>query len=638
MRMFAGAVRLDGGPAPLSFRAALRGAPYCKDHALQWVATDGLIAAVGPEHGACPPAISRSGAVTVVGVARLDNRPDILAWLGDVDPSISDLALAGHVALRRGVAGVGRLLGDFAFAVWEADTRTLIAARDTFGVKQLYYANPSPGVVTFSSRAELLAQGDDYNVEYLACWISYCPPDPTSTVYPRVSALPAATVLRFDHGLPRTTCYWNAFDAQARGGAFGTEREQCEAVRELLIEAVRARLTDGPHTWSHLSGGLDSSSVVSIAQWLASKGAVRHGLAGTVSFIDTIGTAADEGVYSDAVVSQYGIRNEKIPHQLDRREILADLPRGDQPADCSYSVAGRDQRVAEIVGREDGSVLLTGIGGDNLFLGTMFFFADWLVSGNVVGVVREMAHRAAVGRVSFWELAYQNAIVPLFPNQVRRHLNRKSDATIPPWVSKDLVIRYGLYGGTGSAPAYDGRWGRIYPHSQAAAVAAIPSTLGDGTVGDRLDVRHPYLYRPLIELSLQLAPEMCVRPHARKWILREAMRDIVPEAVRTRVGKGNGGGLASWSLSHELHLVDSLLDNSVLAQLGIIDTQRLRAAIATTALGGAHEESISARVQSTIDLELWVRARSGRWGSEVTGGQRTGHDKRSTRARHSPTA
>src|ERR1700691_3068676 len=104
--MFAGAVRLDGGAPPLSFRAAIRAAPYCRDHPLHWVTTDGLIAVVGPEHGAWPPAIVRSAPVTVMGVARVANRAEVLKLLGDADPAISDLALAGELALRRGTAGV----------------------------------------------------------------------------------------------------------------------------------------------------------------------------------------------------------------------------------------------------------------------------------------------------------------------------------------------------------------------------------------------------------------------------------------------------------------------------------------------------------------------------------------------------
>jgi asparagine synthase (glutamine-hydrolysing) len=635
VRMFAGAVRLDGGMPPLSFRAAVRGAPYCKDHQLRWVTADGLIAVVGPESGACPPAIVRRGSVTVVGVARVDNRAELLKLIRCADPAISDLELVGELALARRSAGVARILGDFAFVVWEADTRTLIAARDTFGVKQLYYASPSPGVVTFSSRAELLAQGDDYNIEYLAAWVSYCPPDPSSAVYPRVSALPPASVLRFDQGLPRVVSYWNAHEAQGLGVAPQSETEQIDAVRQLLIEAVRNCVTDGPSTWAHLSGGMDSSSVVSTAQWLASTGITQHGLAGTLSFVDPIGSAADEREYSDAVVARYGIRNELIPHQVDHTGILSDPPRFDQPAVCSYGVATRDLAAAATIKGAGGSVLLTGAGGDNLFLGTMFFFADWLAAGQITRAMREMARRSAIGRVSFWNLAYENAIVPLLPGGARRKLPWRSQVTVPSWVMPEMVRRYSLDKRVAIDSVYGGSRGSKYAFGQVAAVSAIPSIIGAGVLDDETDVRHPYLFRPLVELALRLPPESCVRPHQRKWVLREAMRGILPEAVRTRVGKGNGGGFSAWGLQHEASLVSQLTRDSVLAELGIVSEAKLRRAITTF---GQDDSDVGAWAQGTLNVELWLRVRSGRWGSEIAVAQPNRNDQVSVFAGHSVNA
>ncbi len=633
--MFAGAVRLDGGPPPLSFRTVIRGAPYCRDHPLHWVTADGLIAVVGPEHGACPPAIVRSGPVTVVGVARIDNRAEMLELLGDADPGIGDLGLAGEVALRRGTAGVARLLGDFAFVVWEADTRTLIAARDTFGVKQLYYATPSPGVVTFSSRAELLAQGDDYNIEYLAAWVSYCAPDPASTVYPRVSALPAASVLRFEHGLPRVASYWNVSDAQAQGVDLRSETDQVDAVRQLLTDAVRNCVTDGPRTWAHLSGGLDSSSVVSTAQWMASKGALPDGVGGTVSFVDPIGTAADERWYSDAVVAHYGIRNVLIPHQLDRWAILDDLPRFDQPCVCSYTVAARDGGVVDAVTAAGGSTLLTGSGGDNLFLGTMFFFADWVARGRVRDALREMVHRAAIGRVSFWDLAYQNVVLPLIPSRLRQLVVRGLESSVPPWVSAGLVRQYRLNQRVGSGLLYSGPAGSKYEFALASAVGAIPSILGSGVDRDALDIRHPYLHRPLVEFALHLPAAMCVRPHARKWVLRESMRGIVPEVVRTRVGKGNAGGLTVHSLLKESRFIRALLNESMLGALGVIDPERLKAELDANRRDTEDAEVVSGMVESVVDVELWLQVRSGRWGPEVARVARDQYNVSRTQKLHS---
>jgi asparagine synthase (glutamine-hydrolysing) len=273
----------------------------------------------------------------------------------------------------------------------------------------------------------------------------------------------------------------------------------------------------------------------------------------------------------------------------------------------------------QVVRAAGGASLLTGIGGDNLFLGTMFFFADWVSDGHIVRAVREMAHRAALGRVSFWELAHRNVVLPLLPPRIRRLVASRRDGVVPPWITPAIATRFGLHRRVGSEAAYSGRHTSRYVRSQVSAINAISSIVGDAIVGEELDVRHPFLYRPLVELTVRLAPQMCVRPHARKWILREAMRGILPEYVRGRVGKGSGEGLASQSLKADQELAAHLLRDSMLDELGIIDSERLRAAATGAGRGGIRDGSVSAGVQATLDVELWLRVRSGRWGPDHTG-------------------
>jgi hypothetical protein len=101
------------------------------------------------------------------------------------------------------------------------------------------------------------------------------------------------------------------------------------------------------------------------------------------------------------------------------------------------------------------------------------------------------------------------------------------------------------------------------------------------------------------------------------------MRGILPEYVRGRVGKGSGEGLASQSLQAEQGLAAHLLRGSMLEQLGIIDSERLRAAVTRADRGGVRDGSVSAAVQATLDVELWLRVRAGRWGPDTGSGMRT---------------
>jgi asparagine synthase (glutamine-hydrolysing) len=597
MSFFACAIHTGGGRVPPSFRAGIDAAPFCRGKTIAWHGAHGFVAALDLDEGGLRPAVAHLGLAVGIGVVRLDNRAEVAKRIGLDGPAIGDLELAMRFALAHDGARMEHLLGDFAFVVWDPATRRLVAARDTFG---------------FSSRAELLACGDRYDVQYLADRIAYCTPDPERTVYAGVSAVPPASVLTLRRGMLATTTYWSAREAQDAGACADSFGDQCDAFRALLMDAVRLRLTDTPETWSHLSGGLDSSSVVCVAERLARLGEVPNGLAGTVTYTDSLGTGADEKEYSDAVVAHCGVRNELVPHRVARADLMCDLPLLDQP-NQPYSAAIRDRAAASVVRQAGGRVLLTGAGGDGLVMGTMFFFADWIVTGHAGRAIREMVHRAALGRVSFWELAYQNAMLPLMPLRLRHMFLRGAEGSVPPWVAPAIARRFELASRTPRGAAYGGRVGHKYSDAVAAAIGALPSAAPSGPFDDLLDVRHPYLHRPLARLALQLAPELCVRPHARKWVLRQAMRGIVPEVVRTRIGKGTADGLNAWSLAHEQRHVGRLLEDPVLAQLGCVDLPKLRTALEQVRRGQTGLATGHDRVSGTIEVEMWLQLRSGRW-------------------------
>jgi asparagine synthase (glutamine-hydrolysing) len=127
---------------------------------------------------------------------------------------------------------------------------------------------------------------------------------------------------------------------------------------------------------------------------------------------------------------------------------------------------------------------------------------------------------------------------------------------------------------------------------------------------DIVEERHPFLYRPLVELALGLPAQLCAQPMARKWILREAMRGVLPEAVRTRPGKGSIDGFLARALSREVGRMRTLLDDSILARMGLLDRAVLTAAIEDGARGADFQRGAIVR---TLALECWLQVRSGRW-------------------------
>ncbi|HEX6965473.1 MAG TPA: asparagine synthase-related protein [Gemmatimonadaceae bacterium] len=557
------------------------------------------------------PLVVSHGDWTAIGTVRIDNRAELERWASREGTGLTDLELVLHTVARHGPTYVPQFLGDFAFVVWNDATRIAVAACDAFAVKKLYYVERN-GLFYLASRAEALALDERYDVQYLAERLAACIPTPGLSIYAGVKSLPSGTLAELQRGKLTTRRYWSPYEFDIEPTWTKSQPEAAETCRALLAESVRLRLGEGKlETWAQLSGGMDSSSVVSVAQWLATRGAVPNGLAGTITFVDSFGTGADEREYSDAVVRRWGLRNETVIDPPLWHDDQYEPPNTDEPtADIMFHP--RDYRLCDIVRGAGGRIVLTGGAGDSLFTGNMFFFADWLRHGQVRPALREMAHRAAVGRASFWELAYRNALLPLLPRALQQRLVR-DQAGMPPWVLGRTARRYGLAARASAPSSYAGRVGHKYHDAVAIGISELAAGIPVGLLEDTLDVRHPYLYRPLVEFALRLPPELCARAYARKWVLREAMRGILPDTVRTRVGKGAVFGRLAWSLAAQRTILAPLVQEPILAELGVVDAAKLRASFEAAQHAPDSRERLHADVQHTLGIEAWLRMRSGRW-------------------------
>lgn len=615
MSLFACAIQLGGGRVPESFRTSIEASPFARDRALRWQNARGFVGASATAGGGAVPSIVHLGSTVAIGVARLDNRDEVSRWCGLAEPPSSDLALAARYLMRDGGARAARLLGDFALVIWDPASLTVLAARDAFGVRKLFRTDERSGLVTFGSHASLLARDDKYDVAYLLERMTQRSSAASRTAFSDVSAVPSAVVLHIRRGASHLTTYWSARDAQESFTPPTSPADQIETFRSLLFDGVRLRVADGGNTWSQLSGGMDSSSVVSIAQWLLHRGTISQALAGTVSYTDDLGSGADERAYSDTIAERWDLRNELVPHRSDEAMLLREPPLLDQP-DVSYTVAARDLTAARLIRDAGGHVLLTGEGGDALVAGTMFFFADWLVTGRARESLREMVHRAALGHVSFWRLAFENALLPLLPAPLRAMVTPARARAIPPWILRQAARHLAKNESWSADQLYRGRLGFKYVDAAAATIAAIPMSMPLGPQDELIERRHPYLHRPLVELALGLPPEACVRPHQRKWILREAVKGIVPESVRTRVGKGALDGIHAWMLAQGSVRIRRLLRDPILAELGIVAPTTLRAMIANAPTAHACNDDWRSSLSRTLEVEMWLQLRSGRWAAD----------------------
>ena len=206
-----------------------------------------------------------SGQFVIVFDGRLDNRDEVQGG------SVSDAEIVLEAYRQWGEHCASRLLGDFAFAIWDDVRKRMYCARDHFGTKPFCYhlsgelfvfATEVKGVLAVEDVPERVDEGRI--LDYLARVVEG--PDQTTTFYHDVKKLPPAHWMTVSADGVKTERYWSL--DPTRETRFGSDEEYAEAFRSIFEEAVRCRLRGADPVGSMLSGGLDSSAIVGMARKL----------------------------------------------------------------------------------------------------------------------------------------------------------------------------------------------------------------------------------------------------------------------------------------------------------------------------------------------------------------------------------
>lgn len=288
--------------------------------------------------------------------------------------SHSDTEVLLHLYRRDGPAMVDRLRGMFAFALWDADSRTLLLARDPHGIKPLYYADDG-NTFRFASQVSALKAGggadlraDPAGAVGFLLWGSV--PEPL-TLYRGIRQVPAgSTLLVHAAGPGRPQRYWSLSaamqNAQTRAAAIPRGAE-LDYLREHLLDTVRAHLLADVPVGAFLSAGLDSSTLVGLAREAAHTQIQTL----TLTFDDFLGTHNDESVIA-----------AEIARHLDVRHCSIVLPAGEQEQELQRFLAAMDQPtidgvntwfVSHAATQAGLKVALSGLGGDELLGGYSTF-------------------------------------------------------------------------------------------------------------------------------------------------------------------------------------------------------------------------------------------------------------------------
>jgi asparagine synthase (glutamine-hydrolysing) len=628
-----GVISLDGQPVPVTVVEAMAAAAPHRGRAVLQVSDDrsGVLIKQARVIGATPGETSRSpDRALVVADARIDNAPELRTTLlrygylreGAGDPEA--LIAAAYEAWGEHCAD--RMVGDFAFVIWDPQRRRVLAARDPLAMRSLFFRVEPSRRLLFATEAKQLLAAPGVPVRIfepaVAADLLASFGRPEWSFYDGLEQLAPGHTLIVGPDGRRVRRFW-AVDPESRVDCRGVG-ECAEELRRVFTDAVADRLDHESRTGVMLSGGVDSGSVASVAGWLVERGAVRtpglHAFSWAFDELDQ----CDERHISRHIVDRYGFVSTDVP--ADDAGPLACFPEhlpdqddpflgGFQPLIEHTLAAARAEGVGVMLGGDRGDLVIGDSGVSYLRL---------LQARQARALKEEMSeHRRAVGDP--WPLIFRRHLLEAVAGRLRRRTPREWFS----WTSQKARRT----GSTGPLEPQHPEWLRPSFLEQSASQVVHD----DGhEVHDRLGFarrrRHDMIFTPLhlrgvawsertyarygvsfadpfsdrrvVELALALPQSVINRPGDQsKPLMRAAMAGVMPERARADADKILPLPLYERGLRRQAALVRELLAHPQVEARGWVDGPVLREHYERWLQGGA----LRPEFWWTLQVEIWLR-------------------------------
>ncbi len=572
-----------------------------------------------PQEGA---AGRRGDGLWLVADARIDNRdrlPEMLGIGRDGEYSDAELILCAYE--RWGSECAAKLIGDFAFVLHDPVRGEMLCARDGAGVRPLYYHHASDhdgGFFAVASEIKALlahpAIPGDVDATRVGDYLAGLFDDKEITFYRAVRRLPPGHTLVV--GRSGVRLFRHASLDTGRELPSGSADHYADAFGELFTDAVRCRLYRSGPVGAALSGGLDSSSVAAVARDLLAAGgrSPLHTFSALYARPE-----ADEHRYMESVVAGGGI----IPHYImadtlgPLEEIGQMLAHLDEPFfSPNLYIHWRLFREASASGCR---VWLDGLDGDTTVSHGIGLLAELARSGRFGSLGREL--RALAGRtgVAPGRLFRRTVVNPLLLYPIRRTLHRLNGTASRPWgdgaiVRDDVARRLGL------AERFNASIGELAPavtlrqeHARRldwGLHAFILETLDKSAARFGLEPRYPFYDSRLVDFCLALPPQQKLHDGWTRAVLRNAMRGILPDAVRLRTTKGDPSASFFTALRRDGgDIISAVAEDGSGALAEYIDMKKF-AAIAVRFLRGDGGSQETMELWKGLTLGLWLQQRA----------------------------
>jgi asparagine synthase (glutamine-hydrolysing) len=520
-----------------------------------------------------------------------------------------------HLYEEHGAACVDYLRGMFAFAIWDQRKQELFIARDRLGVKPLYYVLGDDGSLYFGSEIKTLLEAravkPEINYAVLSDYLANHAPSGEETLFRGVKRLLPGHVLTWRDGEVSIRRYWDVdFSKEAE---VRDDKTYIEQWSELFRESVRLRLMADVPLGMFLSGGIDSSAIAAVMSGMVKEPIKTF----SVAFKER---EANELAYARLVADAYETNHHEIV--VSPEQFFAALPQlvwhEDEPLAHPSSVA---LYFVSKLAAEHVKVVLTGEGSDELLAGygryrrTIWNLAlgrryNQLIPGIARDTIRKQIERMLPGgrmrqklmrtflvlSPELESIYFDNFAVFPAPMQQRMFTPETSDRIheIDPYVelrrllerTRDLSLLDGLlYADI-----------KTYLHELLMKQDQM-------SMATSLESRVPFLDHKLVEFTARMPDKMKLRGATTKYVLRESMKGVLPEAILRRSKMGFPVPIGAWFRGQFKSVVDEyVLGERALAR-GIFAPEFVRNLVSLHQAGEDHSE----RLWALVNFEMWLR-------------------------------
>ena len=474
---------------------------------------------------------------------RLDNRHALVADLrSDLEANPTDVAIVAAAFDRWETDCFRRLIGDWAVSIWKPEQRELFFAADYMAIRHIFYYLKKGRLLWSTDLSSLvLLSNDKFHIDddYIAGYLAHNP-DAYLTPYLEIREVPPGQFVRVRDGGALVERFWR-FSPKSRI-RYKTDAEYEDHFRYVFRQSVQRRLRSDSPILGELSGGLDSSSIVCIADDILAKEGAETPRLDTLSYYDKTEPSGDDWTYFRKIEAQRGragihIDGSKLGASPDSLACSGFCP---LPGALGFGQTLDTER-ADAVRRGGYRAVLSGIGGDEFMGGVpdpRAHLGDLLVQFKFFSLAKQLMAWGLVKRRPWVQLLWQSAI-DVVPASLGRYFAK--EAKIEPWIRKDFAKRTRL---TIRQLDVDEHFGFWLPtrRSYIAGVLTMANNMAKLAPSANAieEARYPFLDQALIEFILSIPASQMLRPGEKRSLMRRSLAGIVPQEILSRRTKQVG--------------------------------------------------------------------------------------------------